>query len=65
MGRRQHSFTENDIDDIIDGIAARRSGSAAVACSAEPFPRPDQKAKRHPRPIRVKHKRRQLREIAA
>lgn len=68
MGRRQHSFTEDDIDDILDSIALRRDGSEAcshTASSVEPFPRPDHKAKRHPRPMRIRHSRRQIREMAA
>lgn len=51
---RRYEFDIDDMNDIMDGIAARR----ATASSAEPMTRPDYRAKRRPRPVRVKHERR-------
>jgi hypothetical protein len=51
---RRYDFCLEDLNDIMDGIAARR----AAAASAEPMTRPDYRAKKHGRPVRVKHGRR-------
>ncbi len=49
-------FDFDDLTDIMDGIAARRS--CAVAGSAEPMTRPDYRAKKHSRPARARYERR-------
>lgn len=46
-------FSLEDMNGIMDGIAARR----ACASSAEPMTRPDYRAKKHSRPVRTKHER--------
>lgn len=51
-------FSFDDMNDIMDGIAVRR----ATASSAEPMLKPDYRAKRKPRPVRVKHERRVSRQ---
>lgn len=51
---RRYEFDDQDLNDIMDGIAARRP----IAASAEPFVKPDYRAKRHPRPAAVRHERR-------
>ena len=51
---RRYEFDLDDLNDIMDGIAARR----ASASSAEPMTRPDYRAKKHPRPARVRCERR-------
>ena len=57
---REHRyfFDIDDLNDVMDGIAARR----ATASSAEPMLKPDYRAKRKPRPVRVKHERRVSRQ---
>lgn len=53
-------FDIDDLNNIMDGIAARRP----VAGSAEPMLRPDYRAKKHSRPARVRHERRAERQHA-
>lgn len=61
---RRYFFDIDDLNDVMDGIAARRG--CAVAASAEPMTRPDYRAKRRPKPVRVKHERRaDKRQLAA
>ena len=53
---RRYFFDAEDMNDLMDGIAARRN--CPVAGSAEPMTRPDYRAKKHSRPARVRHERR-------
>lgn len=59
---RRHSFTQDEIEEMLDGAAAKRNGGCnggmPFAGSAEPMARPDYRAKRHPRPARVRYQRR-------
>lgn len=63
---RRHSFTNTDIDDMIDAAVARRNaGNAMSASSVEPFQKPDHKAKKHPRPFARQHGRRADMRVAS
>jgi hypothetical protein len=61
---RRHAFTQDEIEEMLDGAAAKRT-NAPFAGSVEPMARADYRAKRHPRPARVRYQRRADKRVFA